>query len=80
VNAHRHTDIDIDVHEPDFRVHDQDGEPLAVIPRTSGKEVTRTRGYGVPTEWARNRHPSPGADLGAFNRSSQRAWWVARIS
>jgi hypothetical protein len=39
--------VDIDVHESEFHVHDQAGERLAVIPRTSGKEVTRTKGYGV---------------------------------
>ena len=45
--AHRHTLVDIDVHEAEFHVYDQAGEPLAAIPRTSGKEVTRTKGYGV---------------------------------
>jgi hypothetical protein len=45
--AHRHTLVDIDVHEAEFHVYDQAGEPLTTIPRTSGKEVTRTKGYGV---------------------------------
>ncbi|HEY7273715.1 MAG TPA: hypothetical protein VH502_13365 [Actinoplanes sp.] len=45
--AHRHILVDIDVHETEFHVFDQAGEPLAAIPRTSGKEVTRTKGYGV---------------------------------
>jgi hypothetical protein len=45
--AHRHTVVDIDVHETEYRVDDQAAEPLALIPRTSGKEVTRTKGYGV---------------------------------
>ena len=40
--------VDIDVHEAEFHVYDQAGEPLVVIPRTSSKEVTRTKGYGVP--------------------------------
>jgi hypothetical protein len=45
--AHRHTLVDIDVHETEYHVDDLAGEPLALIPRTSGKEVTRTKGYGV---------------------------------
>jgi Transposase DDE domain group 1 len=45
--AHRHTLVDVDVHETEFHVHDQAGETLAVIPRASDKEVTRTKGYGV---------------------------------
>jgi transposase InsO family protein len=45
--AHRHTLVDIDVHEGEFHVYDQAGDPLALIPRTSGNEVTRTKGYGV---------------------------------
>ena len=45
--AHRHTLVDIDVHEAEFHVYDRAGEGLAVIPRTSDKEVTRTKGYGV---------------------------------
>jgi hypothetical protein len=45
--AHRHTLVDIDVRETEFQVYDQAGEPLTTIPRTSGKEVTRTKGYGV---------------------------------
>ncbi len=45
--AHRHTLVDIDVHEAEFQVYDQAGESVAAIPRTSGKDVTRTKGYGV---------------------------------
>jgi hypothetical protein len=45
--AHRHTLVDIAVHEAEFHVYDQAGEPFVVIPRTSSKEVTRTKGYGV---------------------------------
>ena len=45
--AHRHTLVDIEVHESELHVYDQAGESLVVIPRTSGKEVTRTKGYGV---------------------------------
>jgi hypothetical protein len=45
--AHRHTLVDIDVHEAEFHVYDQAGEHLVVIPRTSSKQVTRTKGYGV---------------------------------
>jgi hypothetical protein len=45
--AHRHTLVDIDVHQTEFAVYDHTGELLAAIPRTSGKEVTRTKGYGV---------------------------------
>jgi hypothetical protein len=45
--AHRHTLVDIDVHDAEFHVYDQAGEPLVVIPRTSSKEVTRTKGYSV---------------------------------
>jgi hypothetical protein len=45
--AHRHTLVDIDVHETEFHIYDRYGEPLAAIPRTSGNEVTRTKGYGV---------------------------------
>jgi hypothetical protein len=45
--AHRHTLVDMDVHQSEFHVYDQAGAPLVVIPRTSGKEVTRTKGYGV---------------------------------
>ena len=45
--AHRHTLVDIDVHETEFHVYDLAGELLAAIPRTSGKEVTRTKGYGI---------------------------------
>lgn len=44
--AHRHTLVDIDVHESEFHVYDQAGEALGVIPRTSGKEVTRTKSSG----------------------------------
>jgi hypothetical protein len=45
--AHRHTLVDIDVHDAQFHVYDQTGELLAAIPRTSRKEITRTKGYGV---------------------------------
>ena len=45
--AHRHTLVDIDVHETEFHVHDQPGELLTELPRTSRKEITRTKGYGV---------------------------------
>jgi hypothetical protein len=45
--AHRHTLVDVVVHDAEFHVYDQAGEPLVVIPRTSSKEVTRTKGYGV---------------------------------
>jgi hypothetical protein len=45
--AHRHTPVDIDVHETEVHVYDLVSEPLAPIARTSGKEVTRTKGYGV---------------------------------
>jgi hypothetical protein len=45
--AHRHTLVGVVVQETEFHVYDQAGEPLAAIPRTSGKEVTRTKGYGV---------------------------------
>jgi hypothetical protein len=45
--AHRHTLVDIDVHETEFHVYDLAGELMTTIPRTSGKEVTRTKGYGV---------------------------------
>ena|SRR5947209_294313 len=45
--AHRHTLVDIAVHETEFRVYDQACELMTTIPRTSGKEVTRTKGYGV---------------------------------
>jgi hypothetical protein len=39
--------VAIDVHEGEFHVYDQAGERQAVILRTSGQEVTRTKGYGV---------------------------------
>ena len=45
--AHRRTLVDIDVHESEFHVYDQAGELLTAITRTSGKEVTRTKGCGV---------------------------------
>jgi hypothetical protein len=45
--AHRHTLVDIDVHESEFHVYDLAGDRLVVVPRTSGKEVTRTKGYGA---------------------------------
>jgi Protein of unknown function (DUF3995) len=45
--AHRLTLVDIDVHETEFHIYDHAGEPLVVLPRTSGKEVTRTKGYGA---------------------------------
>jgi hypothetical protein len=45
--AHRHTLVDIDVHETEFHIYGQAGELLAAIPRTNGKDVTRTKGYGV---------------------------------
>ena len=45
--AHRHTLVDVVVHETEFQAYDQAGELLVVVPRTSGKEVTRTKGYGV---------------------------------
>jgi hypothetical protein len=45
--AHQHTLVDIDVHEGEFHVYDQAGELLVRIVRTSGREVTRTKGYGV---------------------------------
>jgi hypothetical protein len=55
--AHRHTLVDIDVHETEFHVYDPAGEPLAAIPGTSGKDVTRTKGYGVRDRvgWARRQ-------------------------
>jgi hypothetical protein len=45
--SHRHTLVDIDVHEGEFHVYDQAGELLAAVPRTSGNEVTLIKGYGV---------------------------------
>jgi hypothetical protein len=54
--AHRHTLVDIDVHDSEFHVYDQAGEALAVIPRTSGKEVTRVKGYGVRDRAGDKRH------------------------
>ena len=45
--AHRHTLVDIDVHESEFHVYDLAGELITTIARTSSKEVTRTKGYGV---------------------------------
>jgi len=45
--AHRHTLVDVVVHDAEFHVYDQAGESLVVVPRTGGKEVTRTKGYGV---------------------------------
>jgi hypothetical protein len=45
--AHRHTLVNIDVYQSEFHIYDQVGEPLAAILRTSGNEVTRTKGYGV---------------------------------
>jgi hypothetical protein len=39
--------VDIAMHEAEFHVCDQAGEPLVVIPKTSSKEVTRTKGYGA---------------------------------
>jgi hypothetical protein len=45
--AHRHTLVDVDVHESEFHVYDQAGEILAAIPRTRGNEVTRIKGYGA---------------------------------
>lgn len=44
--AHRHTTVDSDVHETEFRVYDQARELLVVIARTSGREVTRTKASG----------------------------------
>ena len=44
--AHRHTLVDIDVHDTEFHVYDHVGDQLAVLPRTTSKEVTRTKGYG----------------------------------
>jgi hypothetical protein len=44
--AHRHTLVDIDVHEAQFHIYDQTGERLVAIARTSSKEITRTKGYG----------------------------------
>jgi hypothetical protein len=45
--AHRHTLVDLDVHEDEFHVYDQTGEALVRIVRTGGREVARTKGYGV---------------------------------
>jgi hypothetical protein len=45
--VYRHTLVDIDVHETEFHVYDQAGEPMTAMPRTSGQEVTRPKGYGV---------------------------------
>jgi hypothetical protein len=45
--AHRRTLVDVDVHETKFHVYGHAGELLAAIPRISGKEITRTKGYGV---------------------------------
>jgi hypothetical protein len=45
--AHRHTLVEIDVREAEFHVYDQAGAPLVLMPKRSGKEVTRTKGYGV---------------------------------
>jgi hypothetical protein len=45
--AHGHTLVDIEVHETELPVYSQAGEPLVVISRTSGREVTPTKGCGV---------------------------------
>jgi hypothetical protein len=42
--AHRHTLVDIDVHEGELRVYDRSGERLAVMPSTSGQEVSAEQG------------------------------------
>jgi hypothetical protein len=59
--AHRHTLVDIDVHATEFYVYDHAGDRLIIVPRTSGKEVTRTRATVSAAGSARNRHPSPDA-------------------
>ena len=78
--AHRHTLVDIDVHETEFHVYDQAGELLTVAPRTSGKEVTRTKGYGVrdrgrwgPQPSDDNQHAAPRMPAGGAPVSSPRS-------
>jgi hypothetical protein len=44
---HRHTLVDVDVHETEFHVFDQAGELLAAIPRTCQRPVVRLKGYGT---------------------------------
>jgi hypothetical protein len=48
--AHRHTLVNIDVHETKFHIYDQTGEPLATIARTSGKEVMGDQGLWRPRQ------------------------------
>jgi hypothetical protein len=45
--AYRHMMLDIDIHEGEFHVYDHAGEVLVRIVRTGGREVTRTKVYGV---------------------------------
>jgi hypothetical protein len=61
--AHRHTLVDIDVHEAELHIYGQDSELLAVIPRTSGKEVRRSKGYGVRDRIGSGTFYADGVDL-----------------
>jgi hypothetical protein len=45
-SAHRNTVIGVVVHDTELHVYDHTGEPLAVIPRTTTKEVNRYKAYG----------------------------------
>ena len=45
-HAHRNTVTDVEVHGTEFHLCDHAGEPLAVITRTSAKEVSRYKAYG----------------------------------
>ncbi len=52
--AHRHTPVDIDVHDAEFHVYDQAGEPLATIPEPAAKRSPGPRATVSATEWVRD--------------------------
>jgi hypothetical protein len=60
--AHRHTLVD--VHDTEFRVHDQAAEPLAVVPEPAAGKSPEPRGTGFATDSGRSRRLA----------SSSRAW------
>jgi|tagenome__1003787_1003787.scaffolds.fasta_scaffold20939908_3 hypothetical protein len=52
--------VNVDVHEAEFHVYDQTGELITTLPRSSGKEVTRTKGYGVRDRVGQHQPSSAG--------------------
>jgi hypothetical protein len=70
--AHRHTLVDIDVHEGELRVYDRSGERLALIPEPAARRSARSKGYDAGDragQLAASVHAGAGVVLGAAGQN-----------